>query len=176
MASVYSRDALNEFLIDGLKNAHAMESQAVTLTTMQADRLKNYPELEARIRQHIEETKGQRDRLEAALGEFNVSPSALKDFALKASGNMAAVLHSFMEDEVIKNSFASFAYENFEIAAYTSLIAAGEQFDKPGVVAVCKQNLAEEVAMADWLLKNIPKTTLQFVSRTAEGQTAQAKR
>ena len=176
MALTPSTDALREFLIDGLKNAHAMESQAVTLTEMQAKRLQNYPELEARIRQHLEETKGQRDRLESLLGEMNVASSALKDFALKATGNMAAVLHSFMEDEVIKNSLASYAFENFEIASYTSLIAAAEKFDMPRIVDVCQENLAEEQSMSKWLIDHIPETTLQFVSRTAEGRTSEAKR
>ena len=171
-----SRDALNTFLVDGLKNAHAMESQAVSLTAMQADRLENYPELEVQIRLHLEETKGQRDRLESVLGELGVGPSVIKDFALKATGNMAAVIHGFMEDEVVKNSLASFAFENFEIAAYTSLIAAGEKYDNSRIVDVCQQNLAEEKAMAKWLEDHLPEITLQFVSRTGEGRKSEAKR
>ncbi len=138
-----STDALQNFLIDGLRNAHAMESQAVSLTSMQVDRLKHYPELEARIREHLEETKAQRDRLETLLGEFNVSASGLKDFALKTTGSMAALVHGFMEDEVLKNSMASFAFENFEIAAYTSLIAAAERFEKANLVDVCGTKVLE---------------------------------
>ena len=169
-----SRDALNTFLIDGLKDAHAMESQAVTLTSMQADRLRNYPELEARIRAHLDETKAQRDRLEGVLGELGVSASGLKDFVLKAGANFAAGLHSLTEDEVIKNSITSYAFEHFEIAAYTSLIAAGKAYDNSRVVDVCQQNLKEEQAMAKWLEDHLAETTLQYIERTAAG--VQAKR
>ena len=168
------RDALHEFLIDGLKNAHAMESQAITLTTMQAERLKNYPELQQRIAEHVEETKGQRERLETLLGSLDVGPNVLKDFVLKASGNAAAIIHSFMDDEVLKNSFASFAFENFEIAAYTSLIAAGEAYENARIVDICKQNLHEEEAMAEWLKSHLQDTTLEYISLTMEGK--QAKR
>ena len=43
------------------------KARPISLTTMQADRLKHYPELQARIAEHVEETKGQRDRLESIL-------------------------------------------------------------------------------------------------------------
>jgi ferritin-like metal-binding protein YciE len=34
------------------------------------------------------------------------------------------------------------------------------------IARVCEQNLREEVAMAEWLQKNLPSTTEQFLSRT----------
>ncbi len=41
-------------------------------------------------------------------------------------GNLAAVGHSLTSDEVVKNSFANYAFEHFEQAAYMSLIAMAE--------------------------------------------------
>ncbi len=38
---------------------------------------------------------------------------------LSAGGSMAAIGHSMADDEILKNSFANFAFENFEIAAIT---------------------------------------------------------
>lgn len=40
---------------------------------------------------------------------------------------MAAIGHTVAPDEIIKNSFANFAFENFEIAAYKSLLALARQ-------------------------------------------------
>lgn len=50
--------AANDHLNDWLRDAHAMEKQAETMLTAQAERLEHYPELRARIVQHIEETRG----------------------------------------------------------------------------------------------------------------------
>jgi hypothetical protein len=39
---------------------------------------------------------------------------------------MAALDHAVAGDEILKNSFANFAFENFEIAAYKSLLTIAE--------------------------------------------------
>lgn len=50
-------------LLDWLRDAHAMEQQAEKMLTAQSERLEHYPELKARIVQHIDETRGQRELL-----------------------------------------------------------------------------------------------------------------
>ena len=37
-------------------------------------------------------------------------------------GNLAAIGHAVMQDEVMKNTFASYAFEHFEIASYRALM------------------------------------------------------
>lgn len=44
---------MKENLLDWLRDAHAMEEQAEKMLTSTAERLQNYPELRARIEQHI---------------------------------------------------------------------------------------------------------------------------
>lgn len=56
-----------EHLVHWLRDAHAMEEQAESMLIAQADRLDDYPMLQARIRQHIEETREQRYNLESCL-------------------------------------------------------------------------------------------------------------
>ena len=46
-------------LITGLKNAHAMEKQALSMMGPQVDRIENYPEVKERLVQHAKETEGQ---------------------------------------------------------------------------------------------------------------------
>ncbi len=45
--------AAQENVMDWLRDAHAMEVQAEQMLTSTAKRLENYPELKARIEQHI---------------------------------------------------------------------------------------------------------------------------
>ena len=41
-------------------------------------------------------------------------------------GNLAALGHSTASDEVVKNTFANFAFEHYEIASYSSLLTLAE--------------------------------------------------
>lgn len=43
-----------ENLLDWLRDAHAMEQQAEKMLKAQSERLENYPQLKARIDEHIE--------------------------------------------------------------------------------------------------------------------------
>jgi ferritin-like metal-binding protein YciE len=115
-------DVLREVFLTGLKNAHAVEHQALALMDRQIDRAKNYPEVAVRLKSHRVETEEQIRRLEAILGGMGEDSSGLKDMALSLSGNLAALGHAFAEDEILKNAFANYAFENFEVASYKSLI------------------------------------------------------
>ena len=53
--------------VTALKSTHALELQAPQIMERQVERLQHYPEMEAALRRHIDETHGQRDRLEEAL-------------------------------------------------------------------------------------------------------------
>ena len=117
--------------ITGLHNAHAMETQAIQLLTRQVERLENYPELEARMRVHLEESKVQRARLEEVLNSLDEQHSALKEAVLGFGGNMAALAHTTASDEILKNTLENFMFEHFEIAAYKSLIAMSEFLGHP---------------------------------------------
>jgi ferritin-like metal-binding protein YciE len=149
-----------------------MENQALSIMKPQIERLENYPELEARLRQHVTETEGQIQRLDDLLGRMGESPSGLKDTLLSAVGGMAALGHSFTSDEVVKNSFANFAFENFEIAAYRSLMTLARHCGEQDAMQALEANLREEEAMADWIEQNLESVTQKYVSLTAAGERA----
>jgi ferritin-like metal-binding protein YciE len=100
-----------------------MENQALAIMRPQVSRIENYPEVKRQLQMHIGETEGQIARLESILETLGEDKSALKDAALSMAGGMAALGHTVAPDEILKNSFANNAFENFEIAAYKSLIS-----------------------------------------------------
>ena len=156
-------DTLRRIFIIGLRDAHAVENQALSLMDRQIERLEQYPEMEARLREHRVETEGQIARLEEILASLNESHSALKDAALSLTGNLAAIGHAFAGDEVIKNSFANYAFENFEIASYTGLITLAEDGFQSSLSAL-QMSLQEEQRMADWVREQIPNTMRRYIS------------
>ncbi len=155
-----------EWLVQWLRDAHAMEEQAETMLHGQLSRLDNYPELSDRIRLHIEETREQAARLKACLDGLDEVSSTMKDVGGKLMATAQSLSGMFAGDEVMKGSLASYNFEHMEIASYTILIADAQSLGEMEIARVCEQNLREEVAMAEWLQKNLPSTTEQFLSRT----------
>jgi ferritin-like metal-binding protein YciE len=162
--------SVEDIYVTGLQNAHALEKQAVQLLERQVERLENYPEMEQRMRQHIQESQTQAQRLEQILERHGTSNSTLKDFATSVMGNLAAMAHAPMQDEVIKNTFANYAFEHFEIAAYRSLITMAAAAGDQQAVSLLQQSLNEEERMAEWLDKNIDATTQRYMQLETSGQ------
>jgi ferritin-like metal-binding protein YciE len=152
-----------DLLIVGLRNAHAMERQAQELMERQSERTRDYPQVQQRLSQHLQETRAQLQRLEAALRSLGESESALKDTAMSLTGNLAAMAHSLAGDEILKNMFANDAFEHYEIAAYKSLLTL---CDAAGVNlrADLQKSLDEEEQMAAWIDSHLRDVTLQFVA------------
>jgi len=62
----------------GLVNAHALENQAVQLLSCQVERLEGYPQMEQRMRQHIDESRRQAARLEEILKRLGTQGLRMK--------------------------------------------------------------------------------------------------
>ncbi|MER2264674.1 ferritin-like domain-containing protein [Methylobacterium oxalidis] len=161
-----------DIYITALKNTHALEMQALQIMERQVERLQRYPEMEDALRRHIEETHGQRARLEEALQAMSESPSAIKEGILGFVGNMMALGHTPAQDEILKNAYANHAFENFEIAAYESLLTICETAGQQGSVTGFQQSLREEEAMARKVRELVGPTTRRYVELTVAGDKA----
>src|SRR3954452_903874 len=161
-----------EIYITGLRNQHAVENQAIELLERQVGRLENYPEMRDRMQRHIEESREQARRLEELLADHDTSHSAFKDAMMSIVGNMAALGHSTASDEVIKNTFANFAFEHYEIASYKSLLTLADIVGHSAGRGALETSLREEQDMAAWIAEHIAPTVRRFAERSAAGQTA----
>jgi ferritin-like metal-binding protein YciE len=170
-----SPDRLRDLFITGLKNAHALEKQALSIMEPQVSRIENYPEMADRLQAHIRETHGQIERIDQLLDMYNAKASMMKDMATSMSGGMAAIGHSLFNDEIIKNSFANYAFEHFEIAAYSSLITIAEDAGFRDATSFLQQNLREEQAMAEWIEGNLPMVTRRYMELYAREGSMEAK-
>jgi ferritin-like metal-binding protein YciE len=159
-------------LIVGLRNAYALEGQALSTMENVHSRLENYPELKAGVAKHIEETKQQQQLVEQCLSRFGEEPSTLKEAALKLAGNLQAMVHGVASDEVLKNLFALYAFEHFEIASYKSLIAMAQDCGETEVAQTCSQILSQEQATAQKLEALIEPISRTYLQREAADQTA----
>jgi ferritin-like metal-binding protein YciE len=141
-----------------------METQARELMERQSERLDDYPEVKAKVTAHLQETNEQLRRLEKCLEACGESTSSIKDTAQSVAANAQAMAHSMAGDEILKNTFANNAFENFEIAAYKSLLALCGAAGVSEAKAPLEASLQEEQRMAAWIDSNVEKVTLEYLS------------
>jgi ferritin-like metal-binding protein YciE len=161
--------SIRDIYITGLQNAHALEAQAIQLCQRQVERLENYPEMRERLREHADESRRQKDRLDEILQSLGASPSTLKDIGTSIMGNMAALGHAVAQDEVVKNSFANYAFEHYEIATYRALREMADAAGDGAAPRLLDQSLQEEMRMAEWIAQNLSPTIRRYMQLEAAG-------
>jgi len=162
-----------ERLMEWLRDAHAAEEQADTMLSGMARRIENYPELKARIEQHLEETKRQAELVRGCIERRGGGTSTVKDAGGKLIAIGQALSGMFVGDEVMKGAIASTAFEAMEAESYRILINTAELVGDPETKRVCEEILREEEAMEQWLKDNTPFLTQKYLRREeAPGVTA----
>ena len=91
MRSASNPEYVRDLFVTGLRNAHAVEKQAIQLLERQIERIEGYPDVAQKLRQHLAETRQQHERLDRILESFDESRSVLKDFAMEFTANMGAL-------------------------------------------------------------------------------------
>ena len=172
MMDLTSNETVKNIFITGLQNAHALEKEALQLMQRQVERFEHYPEMSDLLRTHIGETEGQVRRLDEMLHAFGEDRSLLKDMATQFMANMAAAGHMPMADEILKNTFANHAFENYEIASYKSLIAMAEAAGHQRFIPALQDTLREEEKTAQAIRDMIEPITRKYLMREAEGKKA----
>jgi ferritin-like metal-binding protein YciE len=157
-----SKTARDLFVV-GLRNAHAMEVQARELMERQSERLDDYPEVKTKVATHLKETNEQLGRIEQCLASCGEDTSSLKDTTQSVMANVQAMMHAMAGDEILKNTFANEAFENFEIASYKSLLALCAAAGLDSARPLLEQSLKEEQQMAEWFDSNIEKITTEYL-------------
>ena len=170
IVSSTTAEQARDIYIVGLRNQHAVEKQAVELLERQVGRLENYPEMRDRMLHHIAESREQARRIEELLARYDTSHSAVKDTMMSIVGNLAACGHSTAPDEVVKNTFANFAFEHYE--SYSSLLTLAELAGDSAARTALDTSLREEKEMAQWIAEHLDATVRRFVERSAAGQKA----
>lgn len=161
--------SIRDIYITGLQNLHALEAQAIQLCQRQVERLENYPEMRERLREHGEESRQQQQRVAEILHNLGTSPSTLKDIGTSIMGNLAAIGHAVAQDEVVKNSFANYAFEHYEIASYMGALTMAEAAGDTASPRLLEQSLNEERRMAQWIQDHLSPTLQRYMQLESQG-------
>lgn len=154
---------IRDMFVIRLRNAYAMENQALGMMRPQLSRLEHYPEVAAKLERHIGETEDQVKRLERILEDMDENYLNLKDTILSFAGPTTVMSHASVDDKVLKDALTDFAFENYEIAAYKSLMTIADAGNFGDAKDALQETLAEEQSMAKWLDDNLPAVTRKFL-------------
>lgn len=156
-------------LIEWLQEAHAFAKHGETMLSGRTDALEDeYPELAARMHEHVEETRAHQKELAELLADLGSDVSKTKDIG----GKVSAVGHSWgtqMSGETpVQSVAASIAFEHFEIANYRALVTTAEAADEGQAKATLESLVADDVAMAKWLEDVLVDTTKHYLTTQHE--------
>lgn len=88
------------------------------------------------------------------------------------TGSVAALSHSLSPDEIMKNSLANFAFENFEVATYKALITMVKAAGFEAAVPMLQESLKEELAMVAFPDETMLIVIRKFLALRSQGKQA----
>jgi ferritin-like metal-binding protein YciE len=134
-------------LVKYLADAHAIESQAEQLLS-RGPKIAGDPELERLYAEHLEETKGHKQRIEQRLEAHGASPNSLQDAAMRLGALNWGTFFQAQPDTPGKLACFAFAFEHLEIGGYEQLRRVAERAGDTETVDTVNAILSEERAAA----------------------------
>lgn len=154
-------------LVAWLNDAHAMEEGLITMLEKQVEETEGKPEMQGRIREHLEETKRHAELVRSCLARHGTDPSGGKDLLAKVTSAVNGFGMSLTSDAMVKNVHSSYAAEHFELASYMVIRAAATELGDAETITVCDDIMADERAMAEWLAGQIPTAVGEYLQKAA---------
>ncbi len=145
-----------QMLVAWLHDAHAMEERSLPILRRQADDTRQSPDARVRYESHVRETERHVERVAQALRALGSEPSSVLARSEALADLAKNITRRLFGDPLATKVIADFAAEQFEVAAYTALIAAAEHAAAFEVARLCRLNRGEDEDMAEWLDAQIP--------------------
>lgn len=158
-------------LITWLNNAYAMEQSIAKVLENHVKDAKDHPQMQTRLQQHLDATKRHAELVKGCIERLGGQTSALKSGMANVMGTVQGMSTGAAKDELVKNALHDYGTEHFEIASYTSLIAAAQDAGDQETARICREILMDEEGMANWLIEQIPLVTLEQMQREPAGAT-----
>jgi ferritin-like metal-binding protein YciE len=143
-------------LVTWLKDAYAMEQGIVEILERQIGHFDDMPDAQQKLRQHLELTKTQADRVKGCVEQLGDDVSHVKSGMANFLGAVQGMSTAMANDKMVKDAMACYAIEYFEISAYTANATAARELGFEDIADICETIMTEEQEMADWLEMQLP--------------------
>lgn len=159
--------AAMQVYLTGLRNQHAVETQAIGTVKNELSRMEPYPELHARMRMEREQSTEQAARLDGLLAKHGTRASLAKEAVTGTVATVAGFAHSLASDEVLKDVLAAVGFKAYEIGSYKVLITLAQAAGATEDVVVLERSMKEEQEMGDWLGSHLPSFVHAYLKQQA---------
>ena len=156
-------DNQKDTLTTWLKDAYAMEQGIVELLERQIGQMDDMPDAQEKVREHLELTKSQAERVKDCVERLGDNVSHVKSGIANVLGAVQGMSTALASDKLLKNAMGNYAIEYFEIASYRANAVAARELGHEDIAQVCETIMAEEQEMADWLEEQLPTVTRQVL-------------
>ena len=143
-------------LVGWLKDAHVMETRSLPILRRRVDDEPQGLDARVRLESHLRETEQHAQRLRQALRTLGSAPPPAVHGSEPIVVLTQDIASRVFSDRLVIGTVADLAAEQFEVAAYTVLIAAAEHAGETEVARLCRLNRGEDEDMAEWLDAQIP--------------------
>lgn len=162
-------ESLRELLVDELKDLYSAENQLVKALPKMAKAAAS-PELKAAFEEHLEETKGQVDRLVTIFEQLEGSPKGKKCKAMEGLVEEGSDVIDAEGDDSVKDAAlicAAQKVEHYEMAGYGCARTFATLLGLDEVADLLQETLDEE-GNADKKLTELAETVINVEAATAE--------
>jgi len=141
-------DGIQGELVSYLTDAHAIEAQALQLLES-GPKLAGVEELAQVFRDHLDETRAQRQLVEERLRAHDAKPSRFQSAAMRFGGLNLGGFFGAQPDTPAKLAGFAYAFEHLEIAGYELLRRVAERANDPETVSAAERIIVEERRAAE---------------------------
>ena len=159
-----AKRAMDTYL-NGLRNQHAVETQAIGTIQNELPRMEAYPDLHTKMKIDHERSVTQAARLGDLLEKPGSKKSLLEEAVTGAVATVAGFTHAGAGDEVLKNVLAAIGFKAYEISSYKVLIVLAEAAGADDDRSTLEQSMKDEQEMGDWLGSNLPNIVHAYLER-----------
>src|SRR5215218_2837381 len=147
--------AHKELVIAWLNDAHAMELGIAQVLEQHVAEAEDHPAMQAGLQRHLEQTRHHAELVKGCVERMGGETSGIKAGMASVMGTVQGMTTKLAKDDLVKNTLHDYGTEHFEIACYTSLIAAAENLGDQETARVCQEILRDDQAMADFLVQPV---------------------
>ncbi len=164
-----------ERFLDWLNDAYSMEQSISKVLENHVQDAKDYPLIQTQLQKHLEQTRHHAEIIKGCIERLGESPSTIKSGMANITGMLGGVSTGMAKDELVKNAISDYATEHFEIACYTALITAAQDYGDVDTVLACESIRRDEEEMAQWLEQQLPVVVQETLRNEAKsGKTDEA--
>jgi ferritin-like metal-binding protein YciE len=161
-----------DLLLNELRDIYHAEKQILRALPKMAKQA-SHPELKQALEQHVEETRGQVERIEQVFEMLDVGKRAKRCEAMEGLLEEARAHMEEIEDKSILDPamiICQQKVEHYEIAGYGSLVALAKQLGQNEAAQLLAQTLEEEKATD----QKLTQLALSVANKDAQGGQGQA--